>query len=62
MSVKTDYLMGFKENVIMGHITPGGTGFDRHKKAKKILDREYEEELVFEFETVMPDDVTTPAA
>ncbi len=58
---KTDYLMGFKENVIMGHITPGGTGFDRHKKAKKILDREFEEELVFEFDSIMPE-ADTPAA
>jgi DNA-directed RNA polymerase subunit beta' len=48
---KTDYLLGFKENVIMGHIIPGGTGFERHKKVKKFVDRELEEELVFDFET-----------
>ena len=24
---KVDYLRGFKENVIMGHIIPAGTGF-----------------------------------
>lgn len=47
---KTDYLMGFKENVIMGHIIPGGTGFDYHKKVKKFVDRELEEELVFDFQ------------
>lgn len=47
---KTDYLLGFKENVIMGHIIPGGTGFDRHKRVKKFVDRELEEELVFDFE------------
>ena len=47
---KTDYLLGFKENVIMGHIIPGGTGFERHKKVKKFVDREHEEELVFDFE------------
>jgi DNA-directed RNA polymerase subunit beta' len=47
---KTDYLLGFKENVIMGHIIPGGTGFERHKKVKKFVDRELEEELVFNFE------------
>ena len=33
---KTDYLMGFKENVIMGHIIPGGTGFERHRRVKKL--------------------------
>lgn len=54
---KTDYLMGFKENVIMGHIIPGGTGFERHKLVKKFVDRELEEELVFEF-----DDDKEPAA
>lgn len=49
---KTDYLMGFKENVIMGHIIPGGTGFERHKLVKKIVDKELEEGLVFDFESV----------
>ena len=46
---KTDYLMGFKENVIMGHIIPGGTGFEYHKRVKKFVDRELAEELVFDF-------------
>jgi len=31
---KVDYLRGFKENVIMGHIIPAGTGFDLHRKVK----------------------------
>lgn len=48
---KTDYLLGFKENVIMGHIIPGGTGFERHKKVKKFVDKELEEELIFDFES-----------
>ena len=48
-SGKTDFLRGFKENVIMGHIIPGGTGFERHKRVKKFIDREHEEELVFDF-------------
>lgn len=47
---KTDYLLGFKENVIMGHIIPGGTGFERHKRVKKFVDRELEEELLFNFD------------
>jgi DNA-directed RNA polymerase subunit beta' len=47
---KTDYLIGFKENVIMGHIIPGGTGFDLHKRVKKFIDREHEEELDFNFD------------
>jgi DNA-directed RNA polymerase subunit beta' len=47
---KTDYLLGFKENVIMGHIIPGGTGFAYHKKVKNFIDKEHEEDLVFSFE------------
>ena len=31
---KIDSLRGFKENVIMGHIIPAGTGFDRHRKVE----------------------------
>ena len=31
---KVDYLRGFKENVIMGHIIPAGTGFDYHRKVQ----------------------------
>jgi DNA-directed RNA polymerase subunit beta' len=29
---RVDYLRGFKENVIMGHIIPAGTGFEHHRK------------------------------
>jgi DNA-directed RNA polymerase subunit beta' len=28
---KVDYLTGFKENVIMGHLIPAGSGFDAHR-------------------------------
>jgi DNA-directed RNA polymerase subunit beta' len=31
---KVDSLRGFKENVIMGHIIPAGTGFDYHRKVQ----------------------------
>jgi DNA-directed RNA polymerase subunit beta' len=31
---KRDILRGFKENVIMGHIIPAGTGFPLHRKLK----------------------------
>ena len=31
---KIDYLRGFKENVIMGHIIPAGTGYDSHRKTR----------------------------
>jgi DNA-directed RNA polymerase subunit beta' len=31
---KVDHLRGFKENVIMGHIIPAGTGFTYHRKVQ----------------------------
>jgi DNA-directed RNA polymerase subunit beta' len=33
---RTDTLRGFKENVIMGHLIPAGTGFPVHKELKVI--------------------------
>ena len=42
---RIDYLRGFKENVIMGHIIPAGTGFDHHRKVhlKLLVDIPEEE-------------------
>jgi len=31
---KVDYLRGFKENVIMGHIIPAGTGYTSHRRSE----------------------------
>ncbi len=45
---KTDFLLGFKESVIMGHMIPGGTGFETHRRIKRFIDLE-EEELIFDF-------------
>jgi len=48
---KVDYLRGFKENVIMGHIIPAGTGFWKHRalKVKPLVEpapvKEAEEEI-----------------
>jgi len=33
---KVDYLRGFKENVIVGHLIPGGTGFPMHRNIKLV--------------------------
>ena len=41
---RVDYLHGFKENVIMGHIIPAGTGFSEHRKARLKPLVEIEEE------------------
>ncbi|KPK32733.1 MAG: DNA-directed RNA polymerase subunit beta' [Chlamydiae bacterium SM23_39] len=48
---KTDFLLDFKSNLIMGHIIPGGTGFEYHRKIKKFVDKELEEKLIFDFES-----------
>ena len=31
---KADYLVGLKENVILGHLVPAGTGFKIHQDAE----------------------------
>jgi len=47
---KTDYLLDFKSNIIIGHLIPGGTGFEQfHSRVLKSIDREAEEELEFSF-------------
>lgn len=46
---KIDYLLDFKSNLIMGHMIPGGTGFEYHKRVKSFVDRGLGEELVFDF-------------
>jgi DNA-directed RNA polymerase subunit beta' len=33
---RVDTLYGFKENVIMGHLIPGGTGFPMYKNIKLV--------------------------
>ncbi|GAB4188541.1 MAG: DNA-directed RNA polymerase subunit beta' [Simkaniaceae bacterium] len=47
---KSDYLLDFKSNLIMGHMIPGGTGFfDFEKRVKKYIDYDREEEIEFAF-------------
>ncbi len=47
---KTDYMLDFKANLIMGHIIPGGTGFSEyHERVRKYVDRETEDEMAFIF-------------
>lgn len=45
---KTDFLLDFKANLIMGHMIPGGTGFEEYnKRVKKIVDRESDSDLEY---------------
>lgn len=50
---KTDWLRGFKENVIMGHIIPGGTGFARHQRVRRYVEQDENAELLFDFEDLL---------
>jgi len=43
---KVDHLQGFKENVIMGHLIPAGTGFDDHRKIELEFTVEEPEPIV----------------
>jgi DNA-directed RNA polymerase subunit beta' len=53
---RVDYLRGFKENVIMGHIIPAGSGFDMHRKSTiKPLVEIVEEETQSE-QTMLPEE------
>lgn len=47
---KTDYLLDFKSNLIMGHMIPGGTGFNEfNKRMKRYAGLEGEEDFEFAF-------------
>lgn len=47
---KTDYLLDFKANLIMGHMIPGGTGFfEFNKRVRKYVDPDASEAHVFAF-------------
>ncbi|MGE3954655.1 MAG: DNA-directed RNA polymerase subunit beta' [Parachlamydiales bacterium] len=49
---KSDYLLGCKENVIMGHIIPAGTGFEYHRHVKQAMEAGAREPLIFDFESL----------
>ncbi len=51
---KTDYLLDFKANLIMGHIIPGGTGFEYHKRVKKYIEQGEDEIIEFAFDEALP--------
>jgi DNA-directed RNA polymerase subunit beta' len=55
---RVDYLRGFKENVIMGHIIPAGTGFDLHRKValKPLVEVEPEPESLLGLEAPTPEE------
>ncbi|MEM1061996.1 MAG: DNA-directed RNA polymerase subunit beta', partial [Planctomycetota bacterium] len=50
---KADYLVGLKENVILGHLIPAGTGFHTHQDAEVRIRPEALEELAAEKERIL---------
>jgi DNA-directed RNA polymerase subunit beta' len=60
-SGKMDFLRGLKENIIMGHLIPSGTGFAEHRNiviSKNVLDMKKEEKK----EDAAAESKTEPAA
>jgi DNA-directed RNA polymerase subunit beta' len=49
---KTDYLLDIKANLIMGHMIPGGTGFEYHRNVTRFVDAQSLEDLDLDFESV----------
>ena len=43
---KVDYLVGLKENVILGHLVPAGTGFQMHQDAEVKINPQLAEALM----------------
>jgi DNA-directed RNA polymerase subunit beta' len=54
VSGKEDQLIGLKENVIMGHLIPAGTGLARYAGLDIEVEEEEEEEMVTETVDVEP--------
>ncbi|MCL4304783.1 DNA-directed RNA polymerase subunit beta' [bacterium] len=53
ISNKVDYLSGLKENVILGHLIPAGTGLSRYNKLEIVRPAAEEEELARDFRIEM---------
>jgi len=47
---KTDYLLDYKANLIMGNMIPGGTGYKYHKKVEDFVERASEEKFEINFD------------
>ncbi|HLB53260.1 MAG TPA: DNA-directed RNA polymerase subunit beta', partial [Chlamydiales bacterium] len=46
---KADYMLDMKANLIMGHMIPGGTGFEYHKRVNKFIEAQTVEQLEIDF-------------
>jgi len=63
---KIDYLRGLKENVVMGHLIPAGTGLQKYGQIKiaedvseeELLEREFGDEEIVELINKMKEEVS----
>jgi DNA-directed RNA polymerase subunit beta' len=62
LSGKVDYLVGLKENVILGHLVPAGTGFHMHQEAEVRISPKALEELGVAAPAPAPEPAPEPAA
>ena len=46
---KTDYMLDMKANLIMGHMIPGGTGYEYHKKVNRYIEAQTTEQIDIDF-------------
>ncbi len=46
---KTDYMLDMKANLIMGHMIPGGTGYEYHKRVNRYIEAQTSEDLEIDF-------------
>ncbi len=46
---KTDYMLDMKANLIMGHMIPGGTGYEYHKRVNRYIEAQTTEQLDIDF-------------
>lgn len=57
---KTDYLLDYKANLIMGNMIPGGTGYKHHKRVEEYVEKTLETQIDISFDKDMfADDVET---
>ena len=50
---KIDHLVGLKENVILGHLIPAGTGFHTHQSSEVRVRPEAQQELKAEHDRIL---------
>jgi DNA-directed RNA polymerase subunit beta' len=61
LASKVDYLVGLKENVILGHLIPAGTGFKTHQEAEVKINLPGGEEAMMPMEPEVVPEMTVVA-